>query len=279
MRIISLLLLLALPMLCNAFEPLNTDDAGTVASGKNQIEQYFFKTASHGGGTAETVDISTPGEEYFGNQDAQAFPFTYTRGLSETIEASIGATYFTNPNGNYSPLSNRVIALKWRFAEDEDGLWALAIKPTVSLPSTAQQQVHGLGLALPNYGLNLIGSMYWDPLEVHLNTSYMRSPFNTNYQIGLSNFANRLNIIFFSIAPVWTVTTGLKLALDMGITTNPPSNEQYFTNYALLALIVSPVDNFDIGLSYLRSAANMGIVIANSGANASRSEIGFTWRF
>ncbi len=30
------------PTLSNAFEPLNTDDAGTVAAGGNQIEQYFI---------------------------------------------------------------------------------------------------------------------------------------------------------------------------------------------------------------------------------------------
>jgi hypothetical protein len=29
----------------------------------------------------------------------------------------------------------------------------------------------------------------------------------------------------------------------------------------------------------MRSAANMGIIASNTGINASRSEIGFTWRF
>ena len=278
MRFIPLLFLL-LPILCHAFEPLNTDDAGTVPSGKNQIEQYFFKTASHGGATAQTVDISTPGEEYFGSMDATAFPLTYTRGLSDTVEGSIGATYYTNPNGNFSPVSNKVISMKWRFSEDGDGKWALAIKPTVTLPSTTQQQTYGLGLALPNYGVNLIGSMYWDLMEIHVNASYMRNLYNTNYPVGMGTNPNRLNILFFSVAPVWTVAQGVKLALDTGLTTNPPDNEQYLTNYALLALILSPFDNLDIGLSYLRSATNMGNVITNSGANASRSEIGFTWRF
>ncbi|MBU3593843.1 hypothetical protein ICN42_07010 [Polynucleobacter sp. 71A-WALBACH] len=278
MRFIALLLLLVPALVC-AFEPLNTDDAGTVAKDRNQIEQYFFKTASHGGGTANTVDISTPGEEYFGGGSAKAFPLTYTRGIAENTELSLGATYFASPRGNYSPASNKVIAIKWRFAEDGDGKWALAIKPTIGLPGTPQQQVHGLGLGLPSYGLNLIGSSYWDPIELHINALYTKSLYNTNYLIGLSDSPNRTNIIFLSAAPVWTVVPGFKLALDVGLTTNPPSNEQYLTNYALLAAIFSPTEDIDIGLSYMQSAENMGIVISNVGVRASRSEIGLTWRF
>jgi hypothetical protein len=273
------LLLLFIPTLGIAFEPLNTDDAGTVANGTNQIEQYFFTTASHGSGSAATVDIITPGEEYFGGEGAKAFPFTYTRGVAENVEISIGATYFSIPKGNYSPISNKVVAVKWRFAEAEDGRWALALKPSITLPGTTQQQVHGLDLALPNYGFNLIGSHYWDVLEVHLNASYMRSPYNTNYPVGAGPASNRTNILFFSAAPVWRVIQNVRLALDAGITTNPPSTEQYLTSYALLATIISVSDEVDIGLSYMRSAANMGIVLSNSGLSASRSEIGFTWRF
>lgn len=278
-RLTTALLFLFISVNGNAFEPLNTDDAGTVAKGSNQIEQYFFKTAIHGGGTASTVDIITPGEEYFGNGGAKAFPLTYTRGLSENVEASIGATYFSTPQGNYSPISNKVIAVKWRFAESDDGRWAFAVKPSLTLPGSPQQQVHGLDLAMPNYALNLISSNYWDDLEIHLNASYMKSPYNTNYAIGAGPASNRTNILFFSAAPVWRATQNIRLALDTGITTNPPSTEQYLTSYALLAAIISLSDEVDLGLSYMRSAANMGIVLSNSGVSASRSEIGFTWRF
>jgi hypothetical protein len=278
MRLIALLLL-AIPLISSAFEPLNTDDAGTVEKNRNQIEQYFFTTASHGGGTANTLDIITPGEEYFGAGDAKAFPLTYTRGVSENMEISLGTTYFAIPRGNYSPISNKVIAMKWRFAEDGQGKWAIAIKPSFTLPGSQQQQVHGLDLAMPNYALNLIGSRYWNDVELHINASYMKSPYNTNYPVGMSSNSNRTNILFFSAAPVWTVVKGVRLALDAGITTNPPSSEQYLTSYALLAGIFSVTEDLDIGLSYMRSAANMGIVISNNGVSSSRSEMGLTWRF
>lgn len=278
MRLIALLLVL-IPLKANAFEPLNTDDAGTVPKDRNQIELYFFKTGTHGDSTANSAALIAPGEEYFGIDSAKVFPFTYIRGISENVEISLGASYFASPRGNYSPVANKVIALKWRFAEGQDGKWALAVKPSFTLPGTSQQQVQGLDLALPSYGLNLIGSHYWDKVEVHVNASYTNSPYNTNYLIGGSTSPNRTNIVFLSAAPVWTVVKGVRLAFDVGITTNPPSNQQYLTSYALLAAIFSPLDYLDIGLSYMRSAENMGTALNNAGVSVSRSEIGFTWRF
>jgi hypothetical protein len=108
---------------------------------------------------------------------------------------------------------------------------------------------------------------------------YSKSLYNTNYRIGADVTENRTNIWFFSMAPVWRVANNIRLALDLGITTNPPSTEQYLSNYALVAAIISASDSLDIGISYMKSAANMGIIMNNSGINASRSEIGFTWRF
>ena len=136
MRSIALFLLVLIPLSCKAFEPLNTDDAGTVAEGFNQIEQYFFTTASHGGGSANTADVITPGEEYFGGQGARAFPFTYTRGVSDNVELSLGSTYFAAPRSRFSPVSNKVIAMKWRFAENAQ--WGLAVKPSITLPGSPQ---------------------------------------------------------------------------------------------------------------------------------------------
>lgn len=279
MRYFFLLLLAFVSITGNAFEPLNTDDAGTVPKGLNQIEQYFFKVVEHGSGSVAAVDVVTPGEEYFGKGGAKAFPFTYTRGLADNIEASIGTTYFSTPRGNYSPISNKVFAIKWRFLEGDDKQWALAIKPSITLPGSPQQQVYGLDYAMPNYGFNLIGSKYWDAVELHMNASYMKALYNTNYLIGGGPSFNRTNILFISVAPVWRVSDAVKLALDAGITTNPPSNEQSLTSYALVATIIALTEDIDIGISYMRSAANMGIAFSNSGVSASRSEIGFTWRF
>lgn len=268
-----------IPLPTFAFEPLNTDDAGTVEAGRNQIEQYFFSINRHGSTSATPTDIVTPGEEYSGQDSAKAFPFTYTRGLTDTLEASIATTYYTQPTGNYTRFSNSMIGLKWRFFEDSERHYALALKPTIIFPASKQQQANGLGSAAVNYGINLIASRYWESLEVHVNLSYMHAPYNTNYAVGQSMDLNRTNIIFMSFAPVLTLFPGLRVALDIGATTNPPIPEQYLTTYGLVALIISPTDDIDIGLSAMRSAANYGTVLSANGTNATRTEIGVTWRF
>lgn len=271
------LALLMIPALAFAFEPLNTDDAGTVRSGGNQIEQYFFSINRHGG--SQQSDIVTPGEEYTGNADAKAFPFTYTRGLSDTVEASISTTYYSSPSGNYSRLSNYVFASKWRFFEDEQIGYALAIKPTVVLPASKQQQVEGLGLAAFNYGANFIASKYWDGIELHLNAMYMRSPYNTNYSIGHAADNSRTDIFLLSLAPVWTVVPNIRIALDVGATTNPPANDQYLSYYSLVAAIFSINESVDLGLSYMRTAQSFGATIGAQESGATRTEAGITWRF
>jgi hypothetical protein len=277
LKFIILLLLTSSTAL--AFEPLNTDDAGTVEAGRNQIEQYFFAINRHGSTNTAPIDIVTPGEEFAGQGGAKAFPFTYTRGLNESLEASIATTYYTEPTGSYARFSNSMLGMKWRFFEDKENQYALAIKPTLVFPASKLQQVNGLGLAAFNYGANFIASRYWDQIEVHLNLSYMHSPYNTNYAVGQSMDLNRTNIFLMSFAPVWTLMPGLKVALDIGATTNPPIPEQYLSTYGLMALIISPTDDIDIGLSAMRSASNFGTVVSASGPNATRSEIGVTWRF
>jgi len=260
-----------------AFEPLNTDDAGTVKAGGNQIEQYFFSINRNG--SAQQADIITPGEEYVGRTDAKAFPFTYTRGLSEKVEASFSATYYNEPSGNFSKFSNYVFAAKWRFYEDEKNGYAFAIKPSVILPAGKQQQVTGLGMAAFNYGANLIASKYWEDFEVHINAVYMHSPYNTNYTVGLSADPNRTNLFIVSVAPVWTVIKDFKIALDIGATTNPPTTEQYLSHYALIAAIYSITENIDLGVSYMRTGLNYSETIATQASGATRTEVGITWRF
>ncbi|NDG00743.1 MAG: hypothetical protein EB123_04775, partial [Synechococcaceae bacterium WBB_32_011] len=108
-----ILVLTGLPRPVYAFEPLNTDDAGTVGKNVNQIEQYFYILQNSAPG--DPGDIATPGEEFRGLGKAKAFPFTYTYGVSETTELSLATTYYATPRGGYSPIANNIIGFKWRF--------------------------------------------------------------------------------------------------------------------------------------------------------------------
>jgi hypothetical protein len=277
LRILFCVFAFALSFAAHAFEPLNTDDAATVGRNVNQIEQYIYVLNNK---AAEDVSvINSNGEEFRGLGRATAAPFTYTRGLSETVEASFASTYYVNPNGNYSPLSNYVLGLKWRFLGDGEKGWAFAVKPTVTLPASTSQQAVGIGFASTNYEVNLISSYYWDQIHVHSNVSYARNPYNTNYPVSGSTEPLRTNAYAFSIAPVWVVNARWRLALDFGAGSNILLNANRFSDYGMVAALYSITPDVDLGLSIMRSAANFGTVFSGSGVYSLRSEAGVTWRF
>ena len=277
LRILFCVFAFALSFAVHAFEPLNTDDAATVGRNVNQIEQYIYVLNNK---AAEDVSvINSNGEEFRGLGRATAAPFTYTRGLSETVEASFASTYYANPNGNYSPLSNYVLGLKWRFLGDGEKGWAFAVKPTVTLPASTSQQAVGIGFASTNYEVNLISSYYWDQIHVHSNVSYARNPYNTNYPVSGSTEPLRTNAYAFSIAPVWVVNARWRLALDFGAGSNILLNANRFSDYGMVAALYSITPDVDLGLSIMRSAANFGTVFSGSGVYSLRSEAGVTWRF
>jgi hypothetical protein len=277
LRILFCVFVFALSFAAHAFEPLNTDDAATIGRNVNQIEQYIYVLNNK---AAEDVSvINSNGEEFRGLGRATAAPFTYTRGLSETVEASFASTYYANPNGNYSPLSNYVLGLKWRFLGDGEKGWAFAVKPTVTLPASTSQQAVGIGFASTNYELTLISSYYWDQVHVHSNVSYARNPYNTNYPVNGSIEPLRTNAYAFSIAPVWVVNARWRLALDFGAGSNILLNANRFSDYGMVAATYSITPDVDLGLSIMRSAANFGTVFSGSGVYSLRSEAGVTWRF
>jgi hypothetical protein len=93
-----------------AFHPLVTDDTGTQGTGGNQLEVGM-----------DYVD-ENPGH-------ARALGITYTRGLTDTLDAFVGAAYQTSsPRG----WGNVGVGLKWRFFEDEASKFSLALKPDQS---------------------------------------------------------------------------------------------------------------------------------------------------
>ena len=264
-----------------AFEPLNTDDAGTIRQGSNQIEMYFYSINKVNQPAGPSQNISNPGEEFLGPGSTKSFPFTYTRGISENIEIAIGTRYNTTPRAsNYSPISNYTLNTKWRFWGEEGDSWNFATKPILQFPDTKQQQVVGFGQAAFNYGATFISSYYLnESLEAHMNIGYMRSPYNVNYLNGGSASSLRLNIYSASIAPVWNVTNRFRLALDFGVQTNPFATEQQSTMYGMVAAIIGLSESVDFGISMMRGAQNTGLVLVGNGVNSTRLDTGITWRF
>lgn len=262
----------------HAYSPLNTDDAGTTAKGSNQIEQYFFSILQAGQGN-DGEDSTSSGEDFSGIGNATGFPFSYARGMTDNSELTFSPTYYLAPLGNFSRVGNYTFSYKWRFMGDGETGLNLALKPTVILPSGVTQQEYGVGNAAWNYGLTFIASQFWDSAELHLNTGYMRAPYNSNYLVGQSTDPNRTNFYFLSLAPVWKISSNIKIAVDTGINTNPNEPDTALTMYGQVALIYSFDKQLDVGIAYQRNANNFGIAYGGSGPYTSRLQLGLTYRF
>ena len=262
----------------HAYAPLNTDDAGTVGKGTNQVEIYYSQINEYAPGLGAEVADST-GEAYQGVGTARAFPFVYMRGLTDNLDLSFSSTYYLSPTGSFSPFANYIFGTKWRVEGDGESGWNLAVKPQVILPAGSEQQVYGIGNALVNYGITGIASRYWDQAELHLNASYLRAPYNPNYLMGFTTDPKRTNLYFFSVAPVWVVSPKFRLALDVGFNTNPEEPEQSLTTFVMLAMIYSPTKDIDLGISYQRNAPNFGTIFAGDAPYTSRFQVGVTYRF
>jgi hypothetical protein len=108
---------------------------------------------------------------------------------------------------------------------------------------------------------------------------YMRSPYNTNYIIGTTTDINHTNIFLLSLAPVWAAYKDLKLALDLGATTNPlilsPVSEPTRPNCWNLSL----TESLDLGISYMRTEGGLSETFGSQLASITRGEVGITWRF
>jgi hypothetical protein len=283
MWVLLRLLLLVLMLLeqigeVQAYSPLNTDDAGTTAKGTNQVEQYVFSILQVGQET-DDANNSSSGEDFSGIGNATGFPFAYARGLTDNSDLTFTPTYYLAPLGNFSRVANYTLLYKWRFMGDGEKGLNLALRPAVIMPATTTQQEFGLGNASWNYGMTFIASQFWEQAELHFNAGYLRAPYNSNYVVGQSPDANRTNIYSASVAPVWKISPQVKLALDIGINTNPNEPDTSLTMYGLVALLFSPTKDLDIGFAYQRNASSFGVAFGAPGAYASRIQAGITYRF
>jgi hypothetical protein len=180
---ITFTLIFFLPSLAFPFEPFLTDDSGTVEKGKNMIEMYYFGVLEKADPNGP-IDVNLPGEEFLGSERATVAPLNYTRGITENLEAGIGLSYYGLPTGNYSPFANYVISAKYRFyGAPEEGL-SFAVKPSLTLGHSSAQQEAGIGMALPGFGINAIGTYAQKNYAVFFNFAYQHQPYNTNYLVG-----------------------------------------------------------------------------------------------
>jgi hypothetical protein len=248
-----------------AYEPFLTDDASTLAKGKNQVDLYYYNIFNKAADTPDTnykplnsiIDINVPGEEFIGADRAIGFPLGYTRGISDSAEAGIGLTYYGFPTGSYSPITNYNIGIKYRFLGDAEEGYSFAVRPMIMFPSSTDHQSAGLGMAMTGYGVNFIGAYDKEDYSLLFNFMYQHQPYNANYSVAGSYDPLRTDLYQLSFAPIWNVTETFHIGLDLGLVSNVVvADDQKYNYFAMAAITYTPVEDIDLGISYLRVASN-----------------------
>lgn len=255
-------LMLALTMPAAAYQPLVTDDTGTQGLGGNQIELATTRQRQTTPGTVEQTLTRT-------------MPVVFTRGFAETLDLYLGATSqriattdevadTTREKG----WGNVAIGAKWRFFEDEKSGFSLGVKPEVQLPVSDDKEARGLGNGKASWSALLIASRITNFGELHFNLTASQP----GYALASSRNANRPRQWRTSIAPVWKVGENLKLALDLGIMTNPDRTQRTRKGYALLGAVYSPSEDIDLALGFSRENHDGAV-------RTLQGQAGLTWRF
>lgn len=236
--------------LAHAHHPLITDDTGTQGGGGNQLEFGVNYQRSRTDGVIES---------------RRALPFTYTRGILDNLDAFIGTVLATHPKKGWD---NVGVGVKWRFFDDEANQRSMAIKPEITLPVSKADEEAGLGPGKTSYGLSFIVNQEMPFGELHFNVAAAR----VNTALAPEDNTKRKNRHRISIAPVWSVTDAFKLALDVGVQTNPDSAMKSSMGHMQLGAVYSPSKHLDWSLGLLRE-------VRDGPVSTTAATLGLTWRF
>ncbi|MDD5176231.1 MAG: transporter [Sterolibacterium sp.] len=240
-----------------AAQPLITDDTGTQGLGGNQLEFAYNRDEAEQDGISVTTRV---------------LPFTYTRGLNETLDVFVGVdhTRITSnlPGVDASGSGNPTVGFKWRFYENESSKTSLGLKPELSLPISEANEAKGLGSGRASYALTAILTQETGFGAVHANLAAGRARFK-------DSIANPdATLIHASIAPVWDVTEYWKLALDLGSETERAGGNKTRSEYLEIGVIYAPNKDLDFALGFIRRTDHTS---PNTTINAVTA--GITWRF
>lgn len=201
-----------------AAHPLISDDAGTVGSGKFELEANVEYENDNGSSVTQ-------------------LGVTLSAGAGENIDLVVSAPYQflrteEDPGGitEDDGISDILIELKWRIYEKE-GL-SFAVKPGVTLPAGDEDK--GLGDGKAAYSLHFLGTKEIEPFAVHLDIGYVR------------NRKELRDIWHYSLAGEYAVSKPLLLVANIGGETNPDRESGVHPLFLLGGVIYSITENFNI---------------------------------
>ncbi|MCX5869645.1 MAG: transporter [Deltaproteobacteria bacterium] len=182
-----------------ASHPLITDDAGTMGTGKAQLEL----NGEYGHNKEDEVTTTT-------TEGAAAL----TYGINDSIDFIVGLPYlhfrekdaeaFLSEHG----LSDTLVEVKWGFYEN-NGL-NLALKPGLTLPIGDDGK--GLGSGKTAYSLFFITSTAIDQWAVHLNLGYIQND---------NTIDEKKDLWHASLASTVTLNKQFTAVGDLGVESNP----------------------------------------------------------
>lgn len=212
-----------------AAQPLITDDAGTMGSGKAQLELtgQYGHDRENGGTSTETEGAAT-----------------LTYGLTDAVDLVLGLPYQHLKNEEAdttteSGISDASLDVKWRFYE-QDG-FSLAVKPGITLPTGDDEK--GLGSGKATYKLFFISSKEIAPWAFHLNLGYIR---NENTQ------GDEKNLWHASFAATVAMAEHLTAVANIGVERNPDRLADSEPAFLLGGLIYTLSEGLDLdcGIKY-----------------------------
>lgn len=245
-----------------SFQPLITDDTGTQGAGTHQMEMASgYQRDALGGGGGETTLLTVP--------------LVFTSGLTNTLDlyASVANQRIhveggAGMVGTETGWSNVAVGAKWRFYENDVSRLSLGIRPEVQWPVSEDTEYRVLGMGRASYGVALIASQETAFGAVHFNLTVNR----LNYALQANRDSFRADQYRVSIAPVWQVADSVKLALDLGIRSNPDVTQNQPLRHVEVGLVVSPHASMDLALGVIRN-------ISIDQAFSVQALAGLTWRF
>ncbi len=267
-----------------ALQPLNTDDAGTVGAGGNQIELSVTRERARQAGIS-------------GRDRTTEVPFSYTRGLTETLDLSIGIGHLRNRPGfkdengatgkKTSGMGNTEIGAKWRFFENKDSETSLAIAPTLVLPVSKSRQADDLGTGRVSGSVALLLSQDVPFGAVHVNAGLGKNRYR-QLRDAAGDPANATSETTrnLSFAPVWEVSKTFQLAADLGVEWSKANKRESEeggwlgkshttrTRYLGLGAIWTPQEDVDVTLGVFRYKDNESQKTTTNSLTA-----GLTFRF
>jgi hypothetical protein len=213
-----------------AAHPLITDDAGTMGTGKAQLEM----NGEYGHDKEDGVTTkATQGDACF------------SYGLSDTVDLVVDLPYLhyrekseeatISENG----FSDTALEVKWRFHEQEN--LSLAIKPGLTLPTGNDDK--GLGAGKATYSLFFIASQEMDPWAFHLNLGYIRNE---------NTLDEEKDLWHASIASTLALSENLTAVANLGVESNPDQLAGTDPAFVLAGLIYafSEAIDLDCGIKY-----------------------------